>query len=58
MFIHRTAIGGNFNLSYWTSTRETNSSAWQQDFNPSGNGSQSSQSVNSLANYVRAVREF
>ena len=58
MYIHRIAIGGNFNLSYWTSTRETNSSAWRQDFSASGNGLQSTQSVNSLANYVRAVREF
>ena len=58
MYIHRIAIGGNFNLSYWTSTRETNLNAWQQDFNPSGNGSQNIGSVNSPSNYVRAVREF
>ena len=56
MYNHRIAIGGNFNLSYWSSTQSANATAWAQYFNSAG--SQSNSSKISPAHYVRGIREF
>ena len=58
MYLQRFAIGGNFNLSYWSSTEFSQPKAYSQDFSLSGNGSVSTHNKLATVNYVRGVREF
>ena len=55
MYVHRVAIGGNFNLAYWSSSQESNLTAWTQNFS---SGVQSATNKNNITQYVRGVREF
>ena len=58
MYLQRFAIGGNFNLSYWSSTEFSQPKAYSQDFSISGNGAHSTDNKIVPVNYVRGVREF
>jgi hypothetical protein len=58
MYIHRAAIGGNFNLTYWSSSQDSFTKAWSQKFTLSGSGGQSNDNKIAPVNHVRGVREF
>ena len=58
MYLQRFAIGGNFNLTYWSSTQYDYYKCYSQDFSLSGNGSVSTHNKIATVNYVRGVREF
>ena len=58
MYLQRFAIGGNFNLTYWSSTEFSQPKAYSINFSISGNGAHSTDNKLAPVNYVRGVREF
>ena len=55
LYLNKTSIGGFTNISYWTSSQASTTTAWSISFS---NGLSSNSSTKSTLMYVRAIRKF
>lgn len=55
LYLNKTSIGGFTNISYWTSSQTSTTTAWSISFS---NGLSSNSSTKSTLMYVRAIRKF